>query len=237
MLVREAVQNCWDAKRRDERGITRRDRHDGAGPRRPRCSDRDAACSSIRRPGSRSPTSCGPAWRSCTSRTSGPTVSAVRLGRPRQPGQRDFVDFVRNIGQPPDKELGGGSFGYGKAAFYIASRARTILVDTLCETPTGASSGGSSAAHSARTSRRRAPYTGRHWWGRVVDGVPSRLLDDEAAAAARAARAARSAAAPRASARPSRSSPRASLLRRPTRTRRHDASSSPRRWSGTSGRG
>ena len=55
------------------------------------------------------------------------TYAADELGEPR-----DFVDFVRNIGQPPDKDLGGGSFGYGKAAFYIASRARTILVDTLC---------------------------------------------------------------------------------------------------------
>ena len=26
-------------------------------------------------------------------------------------GVRDFVDFVRNIGQPPDKDFGGGSFG------------------------------------------------------------------------------------------------------------------------------
>src|SRR5205823_3805590 len=100
--------------------------------------------------------------------------------------ERDFVDFVRNIGQPPDKDLGGGSFGYGKAAFYIASKARTILLDTLCRSPEGELERrfigcglGESFDHDGR------PHTGRHWWGRLVDGVPEPVVGREAEGAAR----------------------------------------------------
>jgi hypothetical protein len=109
----------------------------------------------------------------------GPTRADV-AGEPR-----DFIDFVRNIGQPPDKDFGGGSFGYGKAAFYIASRARTVVVDTLCQ------------GHDGRLERRLiacglgdnfthdgVPHTGRHWWGRVVDGVPEPMTGSDAEQAA-----------------------------------------------------
>lgn len=98
---------------------------------------------------------------------------------------RDFVDFVRNIGQPPDKDLSGGSFGYGKAAFYIASRARTLLVDTLCR------------ARDGNLERRfigcglgnnfdidGVPHTGRHWWGQMLENIPEPLTGDAAVAAA-----------------------------------------------------
>ena len=99
---------------------------------------------------------------------------------------RDFVDFVRNIGQPPDKDLGGGSFGYGKAAFYIASRARTILIDTLCLCPDGAIERrfiGCGLGESFDLSGR--PFTGRHWWGRMTEGVPEPLTGSDADNAAR----------------------------------------------------
>jgi hypothetical protein len=107
------------------------------------------------------------------------------LGGPTRADQlgvnRNFVDFVRNIGQPPDKDLGGGSFGYGKAAFYIASRARTILVDTLCRNIEGSLERrfigcalGDNFDHDGQ------PYTGRHWWGRIVAGVPEPVTGDEA---------------------------------------------------------
>ena len=82
--------------------------------------------------------------------------------------KRDFVDFVRNIGQPPDKDFGGGSFGYGKAAFYIASAARTILIDTLCRDADGELERRFIGARLVTTSTMSGrPYTGRHWWGRV----------------------------------------------------------------------
>ena len=114
-----------------------------------------------------------------TSGLGGPT-------RADHPGaERDFVDFVRNIGQPPDRDLGGGSFGYGKAAFYLASRARTILVDTLCTSPDGDLERrfiGCALGDSFEEDGR--PHTGRHWWGDLVDGVPEPLVGWDAEYAA-----------------------------------------------------
>ncbi len=113
----------------------------------------------------------------------------IGLGGPTRADQlgneRGFVDFVRNIGQPPDKDLGGGSFGYGKAAFYIASRARTILVDTLCRNIEGSLERRFiGCALGENFERDGQPYTGRHWWGRLLDGVPEPAISEEADEAA-----------------------------------------------------
>lgn len=102
--------------------------------------------------------------------------------------QRDFIDLVLNVGQPPDKELGGGSFGYGKAAFYLASRARTVVIDTLYEMGGGRLERrliacGLGGNYSDPTGR---PFTGRHWWGQMVDGRPEPVTGDTAATAAAA---------------------------------------------------
>ena len=43
----------------------------------------------------------------------------------------DFIDLLRNVGSPRDVEHGGGTYGFGKAVLYRASRCRTILVDSL----------------------------------------------------------------------------------------------------------
>lgn len=179
VLVREAVQNCWDAKRNDVSRIRVEIAWSKLGAAQitnlrtnilvdpPPNLGLDAAMSEGMQ--TLYVADFG------TQGLGGPT----RADRPGEP--RDFVDFVRNIGQPPDKDFGGGSFGYGKAAFYIASQAHTIVVDTLCALPDG-------------TFERRllgcalgdnfeidgAPYTGRHWWGRLVDGIPEPLVGTEA---------------------------------------------------------
>ena len=60
----------------------------------------------------------------------GPT----RADRPTKPGERtDFVDFLLNVGQPPDRRLGGGTYGFGKTAYYLASQIGTICVYTRCQ--------------------------------------------------------------------------------------------------------
>jgi hypothetical protein len=185
VLVREAVQNCWDAKRPDERGI-----RVAIGRARLDFGALDAVTRRLLPnppPGLPLGDELRPGMEILhfadfgTDGLAGPTRADRDV--PGQP--RDFIDFVRNIGQPPDKELGGGSFGYGKAAFYIASRARTILVDTLCRVPGGrferrfiACALGEGFTEDGR------PFTGRHWWGRVVDAVPEPLIDEDAAAAA-----------------------------------------------------
>jgi hypothetical protein len=88
-------------------------------------------------------------------------------------GPQDFVDFLRNIGQSTDRKYHGGTYGYGKAALYLSSSIRTICVDTC-------------TSHENKPQRRfivsamgekftigkgeySGNYTGRHWWGRISD--------------------------------------------------------------------
>lgn len=116
----------------------------------------------------------------------------VGLGGPTRaddaaPGEvRDFVDFLRNVGQPPDKELTGGTYGYGKAAFYRVSHSNTICVHTRCKYKGHIQSRFICAAlGSPYTSTIGSkPYTGRHWWGRDVGGIAEPLLDEDADKAA-----------------------------------------------------
>jgi hypothetical protein len=181
VLVREAVQNSWDARRHDGnvvpfflRGVTATgslaarwrdafgqlpDDHLGLGEVLSRGSfellfvaDRN---------------------------TTGLTGS-TRADRINDTSEMDFVDFVRNVGQPRDAEFGGGTYGYGKSIFYIASRASTILVysrtmyEGRCESRL---IGGALGGYFRLDGK---PYTGRHWWGEVRDEIIEPLLDDEA---------------------------------------------------------
>ncbi len=74
----------------------------------------------------------------------------------------DFVNFFRNIGAARDVEGGGGTYGYGKATLYRASRAHAIVVDTV------ATDGGRTVRRLMAAQMGRAVpgrLTGRHWWG------------------------------------------------------------------------
>ncbi len=84
--------------------------------------------------------------------------------------ERNFVDFLRNIGQPPGRVQTGGTFGYGKAAFYLASLARTIVVYTRCRYKGRLQSRLTAAALTHNFVHERARFTGRHWWGVSADG-------------------------------------------------------------------
>jgi hypothetical protein len=97
----------------------------------------------------------------------GPTRADV-VGPPDEP--RDFVDFLRNVGQPPD-HIAAGTYGYGKAAFYRASGARTILVHTRCRRGATSETRFIAAALGESFVAGRVRYTGRHWWGRTHDEV------------------------------------------------------------------
>lgn len=120
-----------------------------------------------------------------TTGLTGPT----RADRPPAPGERtDFVNFIRDIGIKRDTELGGGTYGFGKSALYLASRCSLIIVDTqtrnggqMVRRLIGAQLGGSFVADHGDGRRR---YTGRHWWGVVDDNAQvADPLEGEAAAA------------------------------------------------------
>ena len=102
---------------------------------------------------------------------------------------RDFVSFIRNIGEPRDTALGGGTYGFGKGIFYLLSKPGTILVHSRCRTAQGGFETRligctlwKSYAATEPTGTRR--YTGRHWWGDTSGDVVEPLVGQAAEAAA-----------------------------------------------------
>jgi hypothetical protein len=103
----------------------------------------------------------------------------LRAGaRPADDEKADFVQFLRNVGEPNDNEFGGGTYGFGKGIFYRLSRTSAILVDTMTSQGDrrlmGAALGNSWYDGDQR-------YTGRHWWGDVAaDGIPDPYVGSQA---------------------------------------------------------
>lgn len=103
--------------------------------------------------------------------------------------RHDFVAFVRNVGEPRDTALGGGTYGFGKGIFYLLAKTGTVLVHTRCVFEgryqtrlMGCALWQSYLAEDNGSERR---YTGRHWWGDTSGQVVEPLLDEEAESAAR----------------------------------------------------
>ena len=101
----------------------------------------------------------------------------------------DFANFLRNIGKPRDVEQGGGTYGFGKSSFYLMSGPQLLVVDTLTDFEGReqrrllAHAAGESFNHEGRH------YTGRHWWGVPSTEIPDFVdpaLDDAAAELANA---------------------------------------------------
>lgn len=93
----------------------------------------------------------------------GSTSATVSKG----PNQReDFVAFVRNIGRPADKQLKGGTYGFGKGVFFSVSEVNTILVYTRTVDEFYQPVHRFIAmANSDSFDSEKHRYTGRHWWG------------------------------------------------------------------------
>ncbi|MFC9871292.1 hypothetical protein ACFVJR_01770 [Nocardia salmonicida] len=102
---------------------------------------------------------------------------------------RDFVAFLRNIGEPRDRALGGGTYGFGKGILYLASGSGTILVHTRCQYQGTYETRLMAAAlwksYDAKEEDRERRYTGRHWWGDASGDVIEPLVGTEADAMAR----------------------------------------------------
>lgn len=80
---------------------------------------------------------------------------------------RRFINFLRDVGNPSDQKLSGGTYGYGKASLYLASGIKTILVHTRCRGSSNLVESRFIAAALGKRweDKRQRQYTGRHWWG------------------------------------------------------------------------
>lgn len=97
----------------------------------------------------------------------GPTRNdfTVPRGEPR-----NFIDLVFNIGAPRDVHLGGGTYGYGKTITYVISGVSTVLIWSRCRTPDGLEHRLIGSAMGDAFDHDGLSYTGRSWWGNVVEG-------------------------------------------------------------------
>ena len=102
----------------------------------------------------------------------GPTDNTLETA----PNQRtDFASLVFSVGAPITTKGGGGTFGFGKIATYAMSRAYTVILHSL---PT---EGGPkdrvprerliASAIGRSFSLEGRKYTGRHWWGRMSGSI------------------------------------------------------------------
>jgi hypothetical protein len=192
VLVREAVQNSWDARVADSNTV-----HFGMSGRTLRNEQMQLLrqvifANRIGQPSLDSALSSATNFQALVVYDRGTTG----LGGPTRADRvvdeaelHNFVNFLRNIGLPPDKRDRGGTFGYGKAALYLASSIRTICVHTHCYSSKKLESRFMAASLGPRFETREADsqrhqYTGRHWWGRNEEGVVEPIRGAEADALA-----------------------------------------------------
>lgn len=184
VMLRETSQNSWDARTSDDTGISLRYRVERLG------EARSTAFSLLLFPNS--PEMLGALDAALapdalvvsvsdrgTSGLGGPTRSDTVGG-----SSRDFVNFVRNVGVARDRDLGGGTYGFGKGALYRLSSVGTVLVDTVCVVDGRKERRLMGAALGHPFDRHEVPYTGRHWWGEMRGGVVEPLVGDAAASVA-----------------------------------------------------
>ena len=93
-----------------------------------------------------------------------------------QTGDVDFVDFVRNVGRASQKELGGGTFGFGKGVLYETSICSTIVVFTRTHDAGRPVSRLMAIRLGSSFDAAGKRFTGRHWWGLPDDRTGSEPL-------------------------------------------------------------
>ena len=99
----------------------------------------------------------------------------------------NFVNLLRNVGQPPAVMKSGGTYGFGKTALFLTSSVRTILVHTRIAEGKKFEQRLMATALGGQFTQRSRRYTGRHWWGRetsggIVDPVTGRDAEEAAKA-------------------------------------------------------
>lgn len=101
---------------------------------------------------------------------------------------RNFLNLLRNVGQPTQRQHGAGTFGFGKAALYLMSRAHTICVHSRCRIGAAVESrfmvSALGSKYQIEQGANRGIFTGRHWWGRSAHDIvdPVRGVDADAIA-------------------------------------------------------
>lgn len=166
LLLRESVQNSWDARRDRDKGITfRMDLVELTPEQRralfgtiladpPNALHFERAVNSV-------PANLLVVTDRRTRGLGGPTRSDVAAR-----GRSDFVGLVRNIGRSQDKAVGGGTYGFGKGILFETSSVGTVIIYTRTRYENKLQSRFIAVGIGDDFEEAGKPYTGRHWWGR-----------------------------------------------------------------------
>ncbi len=191
LLVREAVQNSWDAKARPAGGIHLSLALETLGEAERRALAKTVFADEAGDLGvARALAADGARVLSISDRGTVGLAGPTRADEAVADQPANFVNLLRHVGRPPKTYRNGGTYGFGKTALFLASRVRTILAYSqfrdgrrLQQRLIAAAVG---SEYEQKSGRRTLKYTGRHWWGRRGDGGVVDPL--EGADAVRAAR-------------------------------------------------
>ncbi|MGH3086930.1 MAG: hypothetical protein ACRDSJ_06375 [Rubrobacteraceae bacterium] len=87
-----------------------------------------------------------------------------------------FIDLIFNIGATKGDPTSGGTYGFGKSIAYMISQVGAIIVWSRCATDQGPEDRLIASAIGDVFELEGYRYTGRHWWGRTVDGRPEPIV-------------------------------------------------------------
>lgn len=191
VLVRESAQNSWDAKQDDDVRfrldlVTVSPAHRQAwvdllapgAPTDPDPSVQRTLSNLFRAPSIR--------YLAISDRGTSGLGGPTRSDRYADANHRGWLSFVLNSGEKQDTAGGGGTYGYGKGAFFLASRVRTVLIYTRFRQDGRLHTRLIASALLTSTTDDGVPLTGRHWWGLPQDGHCEPMTDGDADATARA---------------------------------------------------
>ena len=171
LLLRESVQNSWDARRDKDNGIAFRMDLVELTPDQRRTlfgvvlADPPPALH-FERAINATPTRLLVVTDRRTHGLGGPTRSDVAVK-----GRSDFVGLVRNIGRSQDKAVGGGTYGFGKGILFETSSVGTVVVYTRTRYENRLQSRFIAVGIGDDFVENGKTYTGRHWWGRPDEDV------------------------------------------------------------------
>lgn len=87
-----------------------------------------------------------------------------------------FIDLIFNIGATRSDLTSGGTYGFGKSISYMVSGVGAIVVWSRCATDQGPEDRLIASAIGDVFEMDGYRYTGRHWWGRTVEGRPEPVI-------------------------------------------------------------
>lgn len=87
-----------------------------------------------------------------------------------------FIDLIFNIGATKSDLTSGGTYGFGKSIAYMVSEVGAIIVWSRCATDRGPEDRLIASAIGDVFELDDYRFTGRHWWGRTVDGRPEPII-------------------------------------------------------------